>query len=243
MRCPGQDTRYWKPGDIFEVPCPVCGKEVEFFRDEGVRRCRACGFKFKNPRIDLSCAQWCPQAAQCLGSLPGVEGGRLDQVLLIKKLIEEMKKVFGDDRKRIAHALSVYEYAQEIFQAEGGDPKVVFGAALLHDLGIQEAERKHNSSAGKYQEIEGPPIARKILEELKLEPEIVEHICKIIANHHRAKNIDTLEFRILWDADWLVNLPEEYPNLNQEKLKELIEKLFRTKSGREKAYQLFLSEG
>ena len=25
MKCPGQDTRYWKPGDIFESPCPACG--------------------------------------------------------------------------------------------------------------------------------------------------------------------------------------------------------------------------
>lgn len=243
MRCPGQDTRYWKPGDIFEVPCPVCGKPVEFFRDEGARRCPSCGFKFKNPKIDLACAEWCPQAEQCLAGIPGVEGGRLDQTLLSKQLIEAMKRVFGQDQKRIAHTLMVYEYAKEIFQCEGGNPKVVFGAALLHDIGIQEAERKYHSSAGKYQEIEGPPIARKILEELKLEPEIIEHICKIIANHHTAKDIDTLEFRILWDADWLVNLPEEYPGASPEALKTLIDKVFRTKTGQAKAKELFLKEG
>ncbi len=242
MKCPGQDTRYWKPGDIFEAPCPVCNKPVEFFKDEGTRRCASCGYKFKNPKIDLSCAQWCPQAAQCLADLPGVEGGRLDQVLLAKKLIEAMKKVFGNDHKRIMHALTVYEYAKELFSCEGGEPKVIFSAAILHDIGIQEAERKHQSSAGKYQELEGPPIARKILQELKLDPEVIDHVCKIIANHHSARDIDTLEFRIIWDADWLVNLPEEHSGLGQEKLTALIDQVFKTKTGKEKARELFLPQ-
>ena len=30
MRCPGQDTRFWKPGDIFEAPCPKCGGRSNF---------------------------------------------------------------------------------------------------------------------------------------------------------------------------------------------------------------------
>ena len=34
MKCPGQDTLYWKPGAIFEAKCPKCGKEVEFFKDD-----------------------------------------------------------------------------------------------------------------------------------------------------------------------------------------------------------------
>ena len=48
---------------------------------------------------------------------------------------------------------------------------VVRAAAVLHDIGIREAERKHGSSAGKYQEVEGPPIARRILEKLSVDPE------------------------------------------------------------------------
>ena len=34
MKCPGQDMRYWKPGDIFNAKCPKCGGTVEFFKDE-----------------------------------------------------------------------------------------------------------------------------------------------------------------------------------------------------------------
>ncbi len=241
MKCPGQDTRYWKPGDIFEVPCPVCGQPVEFFRDEGVRKCKNCGYKFKNPRIDLSCAQWCPYARQCLGSLPE-EGAEVEQMLLVNQLIDEMKKIFGSDQKRIKHSLQVLEYAKELVQEEDADPRVVLASAVLHDIGIKSAEEKYGSSAGRYQELEGPPIAEQILRKTNLEPEVIEHILKIIANHHTAREIDTKEFWVLWDADWLVNFPEEYPDLKGRELEEKINKIFKTKAGKKKAREILLGE-
>jgi hypothetical protein len=66
MKCPGQDTRYWRPGDIFEVPCPQCGTMVEFCKDEPSRRCPSCRHRFVNPRLDLGCLQWCEHADDCL---------------------------------------------------------------------------------------------------------------------------------------------------------------------------------
>ena len=67
----------------------------------------------------------------------------------------------------------------------------------------------------------------------------IEHVCRIIANHHSAREIDTLEFRILWDSDWLVNLSDECPFAAREKLRAFIDKTFKTKTGKQKAYQLF----
>jgi hypothetical protein len=66
MKCPGQDTRNWKPEDIFDVPCPMCSELVEFFKDDSHRRCHSCGFRFKNPRLDLGCAEACPHGDACL---------------------------------------------------------------------------------------------------------------------------------------------------------------------------------
>lgn len=66
MKCPGQDPRHWKPDDVFEVPCPSCGEKVEFFKDDGARRCDGCGRVSRNPRLDLGCVQWCPYADKCL---------------------------------------------------------------------------------------------------------------------------------------------------------------------------------
>jgi len=234
VRCPGQDQRFWKPDAIFEVECSSCGKAVEFFKDEPQLKCRHCGHSVINPKIDLGCAEWCQYAEQCLG----VKVGSL--TIVRQKLIDEMKKVFGPDQKRIEHALAVLDYAEQIQAVEGGDPLVVKAAAILHDIGIHEAERKYGSPAGKYQEIEGPPIAEKILKRHDIPDETIEHISKIIANHHSATDIDTTEFRIVWDADWLVNIPVDFPDAGKEKLQGIVDKTFKTGKGRQIATESFL---
>jgi HD superfamily phosphodiesterase len=158
---------------------------------------------------------------------------------LTNVLIDEMKFVFGTDTKRINHALDVLAFAQQISQVEGGDRAVVEAAAVLHDIGIHEAERKYGSAAGNYQEIEGPPIARTILQRHNVDADAIDHICEIVAQHHSAKTIDTPEFRIVWDADWLVNIPEELGTLSKEKLCAIIEKTFKTYAGKITAKKLF----
>ena len=65
-RCPGQDTRTWELGDIFEIPCPACGEDVELFKDDPSRPCSACGVRVKNPRVHEGCAQWCAHAGGCV---------------------------------------------------------------------------------------------------------------------------------------------------------------------------------
>lgn len=235
FRCPGQDQRFWKPEDIFEVQCPGCGGTVEFFKDEPKLKCRKCKQMVVNPKINLGCAEWCQYAEQCLG-VNVIKNLKV----MRENLISRMKNVFGDDRKRIEHALAVLDYAEQIQNVEGGDPLIVRAAAILHDIGTHEAELKYGSSAGKYQEIEGPPIAEKILKKYDISAEAIEHICRIIANHHSAKDIDTIEFRILWDADWLVNIPTEFAYASNEKLQEIIDKTFKTDEGRRIAAELFV---
>ncbi len=159
---------------------------------------------------------------------------------IIDSIEAEMKKLFGEDHRRIDHALSVLEYAETIRLTEGGSAIVVRAAALLHDIGIHEAERKHGSAAGRYQEIEGPPIARSILKGLGLSSEDVEHICRIVGSHHSGGDIDTLEFRIIWDADWLVNIPDEHSDKSREELADLIRRVFRTPRGKKLAQALLL---
>jgi hypothetical protein len=67
--CPGQDSQHWKPEDIFNVACPFCGEQIEFWKDEPVRRCPACKRDVRNPKVDLGCAQWCRHSDECLGQL------------------------------------------------------------------------------------------------------------------------------------------------------------------------------
>jgi len=67
VRCPGQDQRYWRPDAIFQVVCPYCSAEIEFWKDEPNRVCASCHKPVRNPRMDLGCAKWCKEAEKCLG--------------------------------------------------------------------------------------------------------------------------------------------------------------------------------
>ncbi len=238
QRCPGQDMRYQTADAVSEIRCPYCDDEMEFFKDEPAQTCRSCRRKVRNPDFDLGCAKWCGYAAQCIGQVPG----EADAVgSLCDRIIDRMKSHFDGDHRRVDHALAVLQYAESIMES-GKDVSglVVRAAAILHDVGIPQAERKYGSSAAKHQELEGPPIAREILEELEIAPAAVDHVCRIIANHHSAKDIDTPEFRIVWDADWLVNIPGEYDTTDKANMSELIEKVFKTDSGKRIAQRLFL---
>jgi ribosomal protein S27E len=69
MICPGQDTRFWDGSAIFEIKCQVCGHAEEFFKDESSIKCKKCGNRIVNPKMEKGCAAWCKFADQCLGEL------------------------------------------------------------------------------------------------------------------------------------------------------------------------------
>ena len=98
------------------------------------------------------------------------------------QVIAAMKDFFGGDARYVDHALAVLGHAEALMasQSAGGqalDADVVVAAAILHDVGIPVALRKHGSAEGRWQELEGPPIAREILHKMPLAPEQVEHVC------------------------------------------------------------------
>ena len=80
------------------------------------------------------------------------------------------------------------------------------------------------------QEEEGPAYARVILERNGYSKEDVERICYLIGHHHTYSDIDGMDYRILVEADFLVNAFEE--NMKKEVIRNVAEKIFRTKTGR-----------
>lgn len=243
MKCPGQDTQYWKPGAVFEASCPQCGNNVEFFKDDQTRKCGHCGHRFVNPDMDFGCAAYCPYADQCIGNLPSEILAQRDDMLKDRVAIE-MKRYFRQDFKRIGHATKVARYAERIGKAEGGFMAVILPAAYLHDIGIHEAERKFSSTAAKYQEQEGPPIAKMILEKLGAKPEMIEEVCDIVGHHHHPRAVETINFKAVYDADLIVNLEENHKEspIAPERLNSIIGKSFLTDSGRKEAETAFLNK-
>ena len=158
------------------------------------------------------------------------------------KVRQAMEEVFGDDKRRINHALRVTGYAAELLKKEMGDREIVLCAALLHDIGIAVAEKKYGSASGHYQEKEGPPLARKILEVLGYDSGMIEEICGIVGNHHSPGKVNSMNFKILYDADWLVNLPDETKG-DKKKLERMIDRVFLTQTGKELAREIYLRDG
>ncbi len=240
MNCPGQDIRYWKPGAIFEVKCPKCGHEVEFFKDDPSRKCDKCSHRFINPEMDFGCASYCEFAEQCIGTLPPEFLAKRED-LLKDRVALEMKKYFRQDFKRIGHAIRVAHYAERIGKNEGGNLAVILPAAYLHDIGIHEAKRKHQSTAAKYQEQEGPPIAKDILIKLGANEKLIEEVCDIVGHHHHPRLEETINFKAVYDADLITNLEEKQKEnpVDNPRLAEFIGKTFLTNSGRKEAGDVF----
>ena len=147
------------------------------------------------------------------------------------RIIEKMIRYFGTDIRRINHALKVYGFASCIARREklsDNEILIVDIAAILHDIGIIEAEKKYNSTSGKYQEIEGPAIARDILSDEEIDVETLDRICFIIGNHHSYQKIEGLDFQIIVEADFLVNIYED--EMTKHSIESVRNKYFRTQT-------------
>jgi len=185
MRCPGQDTRYWKPGDIFDIDCPHCGRKVEFFKDEAARRCRGCRKMVVNPRMDFGCAAYCRYAADCLGVL-GPEMLAKRNELLKDRVALEVKGLLGSDFQRISHVLKVARHAEEVAREEKAEPALVLCAAYLHPF-LEGPDPQ------------GPQMLLDTLERLGAGPELASRTVEII-EHFLSGVADSPEARVLIDA-------------------------------------------
>jgi HD superfamily phosphodiesterase len=145
-----------------------------------------------------------------------------------------------NDVKRINHLLKVYSFAHYIGVKENcnsGLQTIIDIAALLHDIGIHEAERKHNSSAGNWQEIEGPIVAKELLNTINLDNNIQARVLYLIGHHHTYKDIDGIDHQILIEADFLVNIFED--NMEKSTINNIKKNIFKTSNGIKLLEQLY----
>jgi hypothetical protein len=89
--------------DSVLVPCPECGRIVEFFTDEPKRRCR-CGRLLLRESLP-KCAEWCPAAELCLG-----------EAIDIRQLKQRLERIKNDPRAR-----QCIESIQERLKQKGRD--------------------------------------------------------------------------------------------------------------------------
>ena len=156
------------------------------------------------------------------------------------KLILEMIEYDKGNPWMIQHFIKVHEFSRILGVMEGLDEKTLETlevSAIVHDIGIKASKEKYGHSNGKLQEKEGPLFAERMLEKIGYDNELIERVSYLVAHHHTYNDIDGLDYQILVEADFLVNLYEEESSI--ESIKSTYEKIFRTQSGKEMCRQMF----
>ena len=69
---------------------------------------------------------------------------------------------------------------------------------------------------------------------------MVDRICYLIGHHHTYTNVEGLDYQILIEADFLVNLYEDEEDSRT--IRKVYDRIFKTKTGKEIFRQMFLPE-
>lgn len=143
-------------------------------------------------------------------------------------------RYFDGDARRIQHYVKVLQYATLIAEGEAlpaDKEEVLQVAAVLHDIGIPNSEKKYGCADGRYQQIEGVPVARELLGKLGTDETLIERVCHMIGLHHSYSKIgNDILLRMLVEADMLVNAYEE--GVPKESLAHFATNIVRTATGR-----------
>ena len=179
--------QYWKPGAIYEVPCPQCSRQVEFFKDDTARRCPGCGHRFVNPKLDFGCAAYCQFAEQCIGTLPP-EVMAEQENLFKDRVALAVKRHYRQDFRAIGRASRVARYAEQIGKLEQANLPVLLSAAYLHGVDVD--------------------AARELLLKLRAPTPLVEAVTALLDTLTEADSSDDPEPRILRDAQRMAQIEE-----------------------------------
>ena len=152
-----------------------------------------------------------------------------EHAVLLKAMIDYDK----GDTKRIQHLVKVHDFASAIATLEGVDNETMFileTAAILHDIGIHASEKMYGNCSGKHQEELSPGEARKLLNEIGNYTDAqIDRVCFLIGHHHTYKDIEGIDYQILVEADFLVNIYED--ELPAENIRIIKQRIFRTPTG------------
>lgn len=153
--------------------------------------------------------------------------------LQLSRLILAMTDYDQGDPMRIHHFLKVHSLAAVIGRLERLDDETQFvleTAAVVHDIGIHKAEIKHGSSAGTWQEKEGPAEARRLLNDVGGYSETqIQRVEFLVGHHHTYTHIEGADYQILVEADFLVNIFEDHLSLKA--VERIRQRIFRTATG------------
>jgi HD superfamily phosphodiesterase len=151
----------------------------------------------------------------------------------INDVCHAMIEYYHGDARRIQHFIKVHAFAKLIAEQENltEDEKYTLEiASYVHDIGIKKSEELYGDCSGKHQEELGPELAKNLLINLGCEGVIIKRVCYLVGHHHTYTNMDSKDYQILVESDFLVNLQEDGATI--ETIGTAYKNIFRTESGR-----------
>ncbi len=108
-----------------------------------------------------------------------------------------LNRYLSNAEYRSKHTLRVAQFGKVIAENEAADLELVVAACLLHDVAWFDTNADNSREHGRI----GAKKARPVLESLGYNQAQIENICYAVATHVDEDNPDTLEAKILSDAD------------------------------------------
>mgnify|MGYP000389995437 CR=1 FL=1 len=160
--------------------------------------------------------------------------------MTIAEIMKKMITFSNGNIHDIDHFLHVWSYAKMIGELEQIDPETQYileVAAITHDIACPLCREKYGNTNGKYQEEEGIPLVTDFLSDTGMTKEQIERVAYLVGHHHTYKDIDGLDYQILVEADFLVNILED--GLAKEAALQAYQNIFKTESGKNICQEMF----
>lgn len=152
----------------------------------------------------------------------------MENATIIRDMIAYLKGAPHD----VNHFLKVYAYAQTIGALAGLDAetrRVLEITAIVHDIACPLCKEKYGRCDGYLQEQESEPLVRSFLAPYALPSQVVERVVFLVCHHHTVTGVDGPDWRILLEADFLVNAEEN--RMSPSQIAAAREGFFRTEAG------------
>jgi HD superfamily phosphodiesterase len=153
---------------------------------------------------------------------------------------DKILEYYSGDPLRSQHLIKVEAFATLIAEKEQVDEDTATVISLLgycHDIGIKLAEQKYGKSTGKLQEELGKIPSKQLVLDCGFDEIIANRVSYVTAHHHTYTKIDNIEYQILVEADFIVNILEN--KIDKKKALTIRNKIFKTKSGKTLLSQMY----
>ena len=151
---------------------------------------------------------------------------------MIAEILNRMVAFSNGNLHDIAHFVKVWGFARSIGILEklsDEEQLILEIAAITHDIACPLCREKYGNTNGELQEKEGALFVLDFLQDSGLSPSQIERVSFLVGHHHTLNDINGRDYRILVEADYIVNA-EEY-GFPAENIRNACAAFFRTTAG------------